>query len=97
MKKLLSIIILFFISINSFSQDFQGKAYYQSKTSFQFGEWGNRMSAEQKNAMKERMRSYLEKTFILKIEFDSKLKGDVKTDVGSITPIPISLLSPAVN
>jgi len=55
----------FLFSINLFAQDFQGKAYYQSKTSFQFGEWGNRMSAEQKNAMKERMRSYLEKTFIL--------------------------------
>jgi GLPGLI family protein len=64
MKYLIYLSTLLF-SITLFAQDFQGKAYYQSKTSFQFGEWGNRMSAEQKNAMKERMRSYLEKTFIL--------------------------------
>lgn len=65
MKKLLSIIILFFISINSFSQDFQGKAFYQSKTTMDLGSWGSRMSAEQKSAMKDRMKPYLEKTFIL--------------------------------
>ena len=65
MKKLLSTIILFFISINSFSQDFQGKAFYKSKTTMDLGSWGSRMSAEQKSAMKDRMKPYLEKTFIL--------------------------------
>ncbi|MDA9067517.1 hypothetical protein N9K27_02000 [Flavobacteriaceae bacterium] len=48
MKKLLSIIIFFFISLNLFSQDFQGKAFYQSKTTMDLGSWGSRMSAEQK-------------------------------------------------
>ena len=41
--------------------------------------------------------SFVEKTFILKTGFDSKLKGKVKTVAASMTPIPISLLSPDVN
>ena len=49
-------IILIFLAIFSFnilhSQDFQGKAYYNSKTSFDLGQWGATMSTEQKNQMK---------------------------------------------
>ena len=59
-------LILIFLAIFSFnflhSQDFQGKAYYNSKTSFDLGEWGSRMSTEQKNQMKSRMKNMLEKT-----------------------------------
>jgi len=65
MKNLLYIIFVFTISTNLFSQEFQGKAYYQSKTTMDLGTWGSRMSAEQKSAMKDRMKPYLEKTFIL--------------------------------
>ena len=61
--------ILIFITLFSFNflyaQDFQGKAYYMSKTSFDLGEWGAKMSTEQKNQMKVRMKNMLEKTFIL--------------------------------
>ena len=61
--------ILFFVVLFSFnflhSQDFQGKAYYMSKTSFDLGSWGSTMSTEQKNQMKDRMKNMLEKTFIL--------------------------------
>ena len=61
--------ILIFVSLFSFnflcSQEFQGKAYYMSKTSFDLGEWGSKMSTEQKNQMKDRMKNMLEKTFIL--------------------------------
>ena len=59
--------ILIFISLFSFNffyaQDFQGKAYYKSKTSFDLGSWGSTMSTEQKNQMKARMKNMLEKTF----------------------------------
>ena len=65
MKNLLYIIFVFTISTNLFSQEFQGKAYYQTKTTMDLGTWGSRMSAEQKSAMKDRMKPYLEKTFIL--------------------------------
>jgi len=66
MKKgvLLSIAYLFFIAIGH-SQDFQGKAVYQSKTSMDMDFGGREMSEEQKKRIKERMKSALEKTFIL--------------------------------
>jgi len=61
--------ILIFLTLFTFnflySQDFQGKAYYMSKTSLDLGQWGSTMSTEQKNQMKERMKNMLEKTFIL--------------------------------
>ena len=65
MNKLLYVVVALAISTNLFSQEFQGKAYYQTKTTMDLGTWGNRMSAEQKSAMKDRMKPYLEKTFIL--------------------------------
>lgn len=48
-----------------FSQDFQGVAYYESKTTMDM-DFGRRdMSEEQKKAIQERMKSMLEKTYIL--------------------------------
>ena len=48
------------------AQDFQGKAYYQSKTTMDMDNWGgNQMSDQQKKMMAERMKSMLEKTYIL--------------------------------
>jgi hypothetical protein len=64
MNKLLLVVALA-ISTNSFSQEFQGKAYYQTKTTMDLGSWGSKMSEQQKNMMKDRMKSFLEKTFIL--------------------------------
>ena len=60
MKNLLYLVFVLTISTNLFSQEFQGKAYYQTKTTMDLGTWGNRMSAEQKSAMKDRMKPYLE-------------------------------------
>ena len=34
------------------TQDFQGKAYYFSKSSLELGTWGARMSEAQKNRLK---------------------------------------------
>ncbi|MEM6685587.1 MAG: GLPGLI family protein [Bacteroidota bacterium] len=51
-----------------FAQNFQGKAYYQSKTTMDFDSWGSRgreMSAEQKKRIQERMKSFLEKVYVL--------------------------------
>ena len=64
MNKILYILIIFFsTTINS--QDFQGQAFYKTQTSMDFGSWGDRMSAEQKKAMKERMKPFLEPVYIL--------------------------------
>ena len=73
--------ILIFVAVFSFnflhSQDFQGKAYYKSKTSFDLGSWGSTMSTEQKNQMKDRMKNMLEKTFILTFnKAESKFKEE---------------------
>jgi len=81
MNKLLSFLLFLIISTNLFSQDFQGKAFYQSKTTMDLGSWGNRMSAEQKNAMKDRMKPYLEKTFILTFnKTESTFKEEERLD-----------------
>ena len=64
MNKILYI-LTFFFSISIYSQDFQGQAFYKTQTSMDFGSWGDRMSAEQKKAMKERMKPFLEPVYIL--------------------------------
>ena len=63
-----NIITLFAISLTSLclnSQDFQGQAFYKTQTAMDLGSWGDRMSAEQKKAMKERMKPYLEPVYVL--------------------------------
>ena len=64
MNKLLFISALL-LSLSISSQDFQGQAFYKTQTSMDFGSWGDRMSAEQKKAMKERMKPFLEPVYIL--------------------------------
>lgn len=46
-------------------QEFQGKAYYFSKTNMKLGAWGARMSEAQKKQIKNRLKNRLEKTFVL--------------------------------
>ncbi|GAA3634629.1 GLPGLI family protein [Flavivirga jejuensis] len=57
----------FFVSVCSYAQkDFQGKAYYQSKTSVDMSNFGRPgMSEDQKKRIADRMKSIFEKTYIL--------------------------------
>ena len=64
MNKVLCV-FLFLFSASISSQDFQGQAFYKTQTAMDFGSWGDRMSAEQKKAMKERMKPFLEPVYIL--------------------------------
>jgi GLPGLI family protein len=59
--------LLLYLSFNSIqAQDFQGKAYYESKTSMDMSGWGgNQMSEEQRKQIAERMKSMFEKTYVL--------------------------------
>jgi GLPGLI family protein len=59
--------VLIFFSDNSplVAQDFQGKAYYSSKSTMDLGRWGAKMSEEQKKQIKERLKNRLEKTYTL--------------------------------
>ncbi|MCB0471419.1 MAG: GLPGLI family protein [Flavobacteriaceae bacterium] len=66
MKSIVTI-FLFLVSITlAAQQDFQGKAVYQSKTTVDMDNFGNgRIPEDRKKEIMERMRSMLEKTFVL--------------------------------
>ncbi|MFK7833515.1 MAG: GLPGLI family protein [Winogradskyella sp.] len=80
--KLLTLLVIVLVSANSFAQDFQGKAYYQSKTTMDMDEWGGRdMSPERKKQMQERMKSFLEKEYVLTFsQAESIYKEDEKLE-----------------
>jgi GLPGLI family protein len=70
--------IIFTLLISSafvFAQDdFQGKAYYMSKTSPDMDSWGGQqMSEAQKKQIMDRMRSMFEKTYILTFDKQSSI------------------------
>lgn len=63
------------------AQDFQGKAYYQSKTPMNLGNWGARFSEAQKKEIAARLKNRLEKTYILTFnKEESVYKEDDKLD-----------------
>ena len=72
-----------FVSVYAFAQkDFQGKAYYYSKTSVDMSNFGRPgMSEDQKKQMAERMKSMFEKTFVLTFnQSESIYKEEEKLD-----------------
>ncbi|MDT0559010.1 GLPGLI family protein [Ichthyenterobacterium sp. W332] len=52
-------------NLNNTPQDFQGVAYYFSKSTMDLGRWGARFSEAQKKQIMDRMKGRLEKTYIL--------------------------------
>ncbi|WP_426432396.1 GLPGLI family protein [Winogradskyella sp. HB-48] len=86
MKKLLqnlaTLVLLCFCSISFAQKDFQGKAYYMSKTTMDLDQWGGReMSTEQKKQIQERMKSFLEKEFVLTFNKEESIyKEDEKLE-----------------
>ena len=84
--KLLSItfciVFLMMFGNVALSQDFQGVATYQSKTTVDFDNFGGRqLSEEQKKQIAERMKSMFEKTFILTFnKFESIYKEEDKLE-----------------
>ena len=71
MKQLFTL-LLAFVAVGTFAQkNFQGKATYMSKTTVDMSSWGSRMnsmSEAQKKQIAARMKSMLEKTFILSFD-----------------------------
>lgn len=64
-----------------YAQDFQGKAYYFSKTPMDLGRWGAKMSEQQKKEVASRLKNRLEKTYILSFnKEESTYKEDDKLD-----------------
>ncbi len=80
--KIASLLIVLCVNTISYAQDFQGKAYYQTKTTMDLGEWGGReMSPEQKKRIEERMKGMLEKVYILTFnKTESIYKEDEKLE-----------------
>lgn len=80
--KLVLSFALIFVGIGVNAQDFQGKAYYQTKTTMNLDEWGGReMSPEQKKRIQERMKNFLEKVYILTFNrTESLYKEDEKLE-----------------
>jgi GLPGLI family protein len=79
--KSIAICCIIFMSFKPSAQDFQGKAYYFSKSSMDLGTWGARMSEEQKKEAQERLKNRLEKTYILSFNKEESLfKEEDKVD-----------------
>ena len=85
-KSLLKLTFTFIVllyGLNTFAQnDFQGKAYYMSKTTMDMDQWGGReMSPDQKKRIEENMKSFLEKEYILTFnKSESIYKEDEKLE-----------------
>jgi GLPGLI family protein len=76
--------IILILSFNANAQDFQGKAYYFTKSKMDLGTWGARLSEQQKKQIAERMKNRLEKTYILTFnKEESTYKEDEKLDAMS--------------
>lgn len=69
----------------SIGQNISGKAYYQSKTTVDMSDWGGRqMSEDQKRQIAERMKSMLEKTYILTFNGNESIyKEEEKLETGA--------------
>ncbi len=83
--KNLALTVVILTAFNGFAQDnFQGQATYMSKTTMDMDNFGGReMSPERKKQITERMKSMLEKTFILDF---NKTESAYKEDEALDTP-----------
>lgn len=63
--KIFSIVLAIFSITNLYAQEFQGKAYYFSKSTMELGSFGARMSEAQKKQIQAGLKNRLEKTYLL--------------------------------
>lgn len=73
------------LSTGSIAQNISGKAYYESKTTVDMDSWGNgQMSEDMKKQIAERMKSMLEKTYILTFNGNESIyKEEEKLDAAA--------------
>lgn len=80
----IGLISLFSVQLNA--QEFQGKAYYYSKSTMDLGRWGARFSEAQKKQIMARMKNRLEKRYILTFnKAESLFKEEEKLDVDAVS------------
>ena len=63
--KLSFLTFVFLLSFKPTVQEFQGQAFYFSKSKMELGSWGATMSEAQKKQIQARLKNRLEKTFVL--------------------------------
>jgi GLPGLI family protein len=84
---LLKLSFLCVIALLSFTpnvQEFQGQAFYFSKSKMELGSWGARMSEAQKKDVQARLKNRLEKTYVLNFNREESLfKEEEKLDAMS--------------
>ena len=90
MKLIISKLLLFgfiCLSIQTINaQEFQGKAYYFSKSTMDLGQWGARLSEAQKKQVMARLKNRLEKSYVLIFNKEESLfKEDEKLDVDAVS------------
>jgi GLPGLI family protein len=79
--KITSFSVVLLMSFTPYVQDFQGQAYYFSKSKMELGRWGARMSEAQKKQVQARLKNRLEKTYILSFNrAESVFKEEEKID-----------------
>jgi len=84
-NKVVLILFTLVFATNIKAQDFQGQAYYFSKTTMDMSRWdrGGKMSEAQKKQMEARMKPWLEKTYILTFNKEESIfKEDEKLEGG---------------
>ncbi|MCF6306367.1 MAG: GLPGLI family protein [Flavobacteriaceae bacterium] len=83
--KLLVTFVVTLISAVTFSQNISGKAYYESKTTVKMDEIGRKgMDENMKKMIAERMKQYLEKTYILTFNGNESIyKEEEKLETGA--------------
>ncbi len=83
--KQISLVALVLFSLSSIAQNISGKAYYESKTTVDMENFGGRqMSEDQKRQIADRMKSMLEKTYILTFSGNESIyKEEEKLETGA--------------
>ena len=84
-NKVILLLFTLLFGTNIKAQDFQGQAYYFSKTTMDMSRWdrGGKMSEAQKKQMEARMKPWLEKTYILTFNKEESIfKEDEKLEGG---------------
>lgn len=86
LSKFFTFALIFLLSANLHAQEFQGKAYYFSKSTMDLGSWGARLSEAQKKQIKVRMKNRLEKSYVLTFNKEESLfREEEKLDVDAMS------------
>jgi GLPGLI family protein len=94
--KVLSFIVIAFFTLSGYSQNISGQAYYESKTTVDMDAFGGgrEMTEDMKKMIADRMKSMLEKTYILTFNKNQSIyKEEEKLEEGAGNPMRMMMSS----